>query len=68
MMLGEAQMSGVSWQEAEAFNQRIQSVTSAQIQQVAQRYFQTSQLTIAKLQPDYSIKAPKSSFEAGGLS
>ena len=68
MMLGEAQISGVSWQEAEAFNQRIQSVTSAQIQQVAQRYFQTSQLTIAKLQPDHSSKAPKSSFEAGGLS
>ena len=68
MMLGEAEMSGVSWQEVEAFNQRIQSVTSAQIQQVAQRYFQTSQLTIATLQPDHSSKAPKSSFNAGGLS
>ena len=68
MSLGEAEMAGIPWQEVMQFNQHIQAVTSDQVQQVVQQYFTSKQLTIAVLEPEASAQAPKTPFQAGGLS
>ena len=64
-MLGEAEMSGISWEEVMAFDKRIQAVTSSQIQYVAQHYFQSARCTIATLTPDHPMKPTKSPLHLG---
>ena len=42
---------GRFWQDAEAYSQRIQAVTAAQVQAVAKKYLSDQRLTVGKLQP-----------------
>ena len=49
MELGLLETTGLGWQTAEKYVDRINSVTAAQIQQVAQRYFQENNMTVALL-------------------
>jgi zinc protease len=61
MEIGAAEMSGMSWREIDRMLERIQSVTSAQVQSVAARYFNDDMLTIATLMPQPLDGAPRPS-------
>jgi zinc protease len=51
MELGLLETVGIGWQNIDKYNQEINNVTPAQIQQTAQRYFQEKNMTRAELQP-----------------
>jgi zinc protease len=51
MELGLMETTGVGWQHINDYNQAINSITPAQIQQTAQRYFQEHNMTEAELKP-----------------
>ena len=51
MEIGIAEMSGISWRQLDRMLERIQSVTSEQVQAVAARYFGDDALTVATLVP-----------------
>ncbi|MGB5396725.1 MAG: insulinase family protein, partial [Gammaproteobacteria bacterium] len=43
--------TGLGWQTKQAYVEKVQAVTPAQIQQVAQKYFVDERLTVAVLEP-----------------
>ena len=49
--IGNLVSIGRSWQDADAYQQRVEAVTAAQIQEVAKKYLSTQRLTIGRLQP-----------------
>ncbi len=49
--IGDLMSIGRSWQDADAYQQRVEAVTAAQIQAVAKKYLVEQRLTIGKLQP-----------------
>lgn len=49
---GALQTTGIGWQEAERYADRIKAVTAEQIMQVAKKYLLTDRLTVAVLEPD----------------
>jgi zinc protease len=51
MQLGILETVGLGWQRKGEYLQKIQQVTAEQVQQVAQKYLQDDQLTVAMLQP-----------------
>ena len=51
MELGLLETVGIGWQGTIAYNEAINAVTSKQIQQTAQRYFQENNRTEAQLRP-----------------
>ena len=51
MELGLLETTGLGWQTSEAYVDRIQRVTALQIQKTAERYFQTNNMTEARLIP-----------------
>ncbi|AFJ01778.1 peptidase [Methylophaga frappieri] len=51
MQLGMLETIGLDWQVGEDYVDHIQAVTAAQVQQVAQRYFNDVRLTVAELVP-----------------
>jgi len=51
MELGMLETVGLDWQLLDEYVTRIEAVTAAQIQQVAKRYLQPDQLTVAILDP-----------------
>ena len=54
MELGLLETVGLGWQTAEKYVDRINGVTAEQVQQVAQRYFQENNMTVALLIPSAS--------------
>lgn len=52
MKLGQAEASGVGWKKAQQYVENIRQITPEQIQQVAQKYFVSKNLTVALLDPD----------------
>jgi len=51
ILLGILETVGLSWKVADTFREKIQAVTAADIQQVAQKYFLPTQMTVAELVP-----------------
>ncbi|ANB01416.1 pitrilysin family protein [Ectothiorhodospira sp. BSL-9] len=51
MQLGMLESVGLSWEEGERFAERVRAVTAEQVQEVAQRYFDPDQRTVAWLDP-----------------
>ena len=51
MELGLLETTGTGWQQTEAYNEAILSITPEQIQQTAERYFQENNRTEAELKP-----------------
>ncbi|MGC1182155.1 M16 family metallopeptidase [Legionella sp.] len=54
--LGLLETIGLGWKKADEYIQVINSVTAAQIQQTAQRYFQENNMTVALLKPEIQPK------------
>lgn len=52
--LGQACMSGLSWQSGENYVDVLRQVTPQQIQEVAKKYLQPSKITVAVLHPQKS--------------
>lgn len=57
MQLGLLETIGLGWKSADSYTQAINSITPEQIQQTAQRYFQSNELTEATLVPTESSEA-----------
>ena len=51
MILGILETVGLSWQLVDEYVDRVQSVTAAQVQEVAKKYFVDDHLTVAVLEP-----------------
>ncbi len=51
MELGLLETTGIGWQHQSEYNKAIQNITPEQIQQAAQHYFQSDNLTQAELTP-----------------
>ena len=51
ILLGMLESVGLSWQLADKLPEKIKAVTAQQVQAVAQKYFNTQQLTVAELIP-----------------
>ncbi|MCG5496856.1 insulinase family protein [Ectothiorhodospira haloalkaliphila] len=51
MQLGMLESVGLSWEEGERFAERVRAVTAEQVQEVARRYFDPDQRTVAWLDP-----------------
>ena len=51
LILGTLESVGLSWRDADKYVDRIKSVTAAQVQQVAVKYFTDRHLTVAQLDP-----------------
>lgn len=49
--IGDLISVGLSWQDADAYPQRVQAVTATQVQTVAKKYLLDQRLTVGKLQP-----------------
>jgi len=64
MEIGRAEASGVSWRDLDKLLDKIRSVTAAEIQAVAKKYFTDDTLTVAVLDPQPVDKTakPKSAF------
>lgn len=58
MELGMLEVTGLGWQTANKYIDRIKNITPQQIQQVAQRYFNENNMTEAILEP---LKSPNQS-------
>lgn len=58
LALGQAEMAGLSWQDAVAFDEHIQAVTPQQIQFVAAHYLLPNDLTTAVLHPSKIAPPP----------
>ncbi len=52
MQIGQLEVIGLSWREADNYLKQVQSVTPTQIREVAQRYLTEKRLTIAELIPE----------------
>ena len=60
MQLGMLETIGLGWQRKQEYLDKIQAVTPQQVQQVAQKYLNTDQLTVATLDPQpIDDKAPR---------
>ncbi|KGP62785.1 peptidase M16 [Legionella norrlandica] len=51
MELGLLETIGIGWQNTDEYTKAINDITPQQIQQVAQRYFQENNMTVAELKP-----------------
>lgn len=51
MVLGTLETTGLKWQMADEYLEKIKAVTAEQVQQVAQKYFVENHLTVAVLEP-----------------
>jgi len=51
MVIGTLETAGLKWQMADEYLERIKAVTAEQVQQVAQKYFVDTHLTVAVLEP-----------------
>ena len=51
MTLGTLETTGLKWQMADEYLEKIKAVTAEQVQQVAQKYFIEDHLTVAVLEP-----------------
>jgi len=51
MEIGGFEMAGFSWQDLDTVQERMQTITPAQVQAVAKKYLIDSTLTIAILDP-----------------
>jgi zinc protease len=60
MEIGQAEASGVSWRDLDKLIEKIRSVTAAEVQAVAKRYFGDDTLTVAVLDPQPIDKTAKS--------
>ncbi|MCG5515614.1 MULTISPECIES: pitrilysin family protein [unclassified Ectothiorhodospira] len=64
MQLGMLESVGLSWEEGERFAERVRAVTAEQVQEVARRYFDPHQRTVAWLDPQpIDPDDPPSNFE-----
>jgi zinc protease len=64
MQLGMLESVGLSWEEGERFAERVRAVTAEQVQEVARRYFDPDQRTVAWLDPQpIDPDDPPSNFE-----
>jgi len=62
MQIGQLETSGFSWRLLQEYPAKLQAVTSAQVQAVAQKYFNKDNMTVATLDPqpiDPNDNAPK---------
>ena len=58
MEIGSAEAAGFSWRDIDKILDRIRNVTSAQVQEVARKYFIDERLTIAVLDPQPLAETP----------
>lgn len=56
MEIGQLEMQGISWKKIDTINDKLQSVTSEQVQAVVKKYILEDQLTVGVLTP-FSITA-----------
>lgn len=62
MQIGQLETAGFSWQLLQDYPAKLQAVTAAQVQAVAQKYFNQDNMTVATLDPqpiDPNDNAPK---------
>ncbi len=62
MQIGQLETAGFSWRLLQEYPAKLQAVTSAQVQAVAQKYFNKDNMTVATLDPqpiDPNDNAPK---------
>jgi zinc protease len=62
MQIGQLETAGFSWRLLQDYPAKLQAVTSAQVQAVAQKYFNQDNMTVATLDPqpiDPNDNAPK---------
>ena len=59
MVLGTLETTGLKWQMADEYLEKIKAVTAEQVQQVAQKYFKENNLTVAVLEPQSMDQKPK---------
>ena len=51
MIIGMLETIGLPWQLAESYVERVNAITAEQVMQVAKKYFNDDQLTVAELEP-----------------
>jgi zinc protease len=51
MQIGMLESTGLSWRDLESFPKRLQAVTAEQVKEVANKYLNDDQLTVAILDP-----------------
>ncbi len=51
MEIGSLEMNGISWQQIGVIDEKLQAITSEQVQAVVQKYIDDSQLTVGVLKP-----------------
>lgn len=51
MEIGSLEMNGLSWRQIATIDEKLQSITSEQVQAVAKKYIDDSQLTVGVLKP-----------------
>lgn len=51
MIIGMLETVGLDWRQSEAYVERIQAVTAEQVREVARKYLNDDQLTVAVLEP-----------------
>ena len=66
MEIGVLEMSGISYKNIDRMLERLKSVTPAQVQAVAGKYFGDDQLTVATLAPLPLSGKPPAAAPAGG--
>ena len=59
MELGMLETVGIGWQKADEYVDKIHQVTAEQVREVARKYLQDDNLTIAYLDPQPIVEAPK---------
>jgi zinc protease len=62
MQIGQLETAGFSWRLLQDYSAKLQAVTAAQVQAVAQKYFNKDNMTVATLDPqpiDPNDNAPK---------
>jgi zinc protease len=66
MEMGQFEIAGMSWREAERTPERLRSVTAEQLREVAARYFSDDRLTVAVLEPQpIDRRAPRAAPAKG---
>jgi len=66
MELGMLETVGIGWQKADEYVKNINLVTAEQVREVAKKYLNEDQLTIAYLDPQPITEAPKPAKLQGG--
>jgi len=51
MEIGELEMHDISWRQIDTIDEKLQSITSEQVQEVVKKFINDSQLTVGVLKP-----------------